>query len=283
MTTDKELTGRRALITGAGRGIGRAIAEELAAAGADVAISARSSDQVDQVVADLTASGAHALGIPLDVREPAAVKAAVASIEKQWGGIDILVNNAGVLGPIGRTDTNDVEDWLDTIRINLGGCFLCTHACLPGMVERATGGRIINLSGGGAVSPRPNFSAYGASKAAIVRLTETLAAEVADLGIQVNAIAPGAVNTQMTQETVAAREAAGDEATLAAHQLHAGGVDPRHPARLARFLASARSDGITGRLFSAVWDDWEAVRVQDLHETDYTVRRMKPNPEDRLP
>ena len=277
LTIDKELTGRRALITGAGRGIGRAIAEELARAGADVAIAARSTDQVGHVVADLTASGAHALGIPFDVSDPAAVQAAVASIEKQWGGIDILVNNAGVLGPIGRTDTNDVEAWLDTIRINLGGCFLCTHACLPGMIQRGAGGRIINLSGGGAVGPRPNFSAYGASKAAVVRFTETLAAEVADTGIQVNAIAPGAVNTTMTEMTAAAGEAAGDEAALAAQQLQVGGVDPARPAQLARFLASARSDGITGRLFHAVGDDWEAIQAEDLQDDDYTVRRMKPS------
>ncbi len=275
-TTDRDLTGRRALITGAGRGIGRAIAEEFVRAGAHVAIAARSADQVEEAVAALTASGARALGLLLDVSDPAAVQAAVASIEQQWGGIDILVNNAGVLGPIGRTETNDVDAWLDTVRINLGGCFLCTHACLPGMIQRSAG-RIINLSGGGAVSPRPNFSAYGVSKAAIVRFTETLAAEVSGEGIQVNAIAPGAVNTQMTELAAAAGGAAGAEAGHAVQQLRAGGVDPARPAQLARFLASARSDGITGRLFHAVGDDWEALRAEKLGEEDYTVRRLKPS------
>ncbi|MBT4609049.1 MAG: SDR family oxidoreductase, partial [Gemmatimonadetes bacterium] len=258
-TTDRDLAGRRALVTGGGRGIGRAIVAALAAAGAHVAIAARSTEQVNDAVHAITATGATALGLTLDVADATAVTKAIAHVEQQWGGVDILVNNAGVLGPVGRTDQADVDAWLHTVQINLGGCFLCTHACLPGMIERGDG-KIINLSGGGASGPRPQFSAYGASKAAIVRFTETLAAELDETGVRVNAIAPGAVNTQMTEMTATAIEA-GAESSAAKRQLAEGGADVNRAAQLACFLASSRSDGITGRLFSAIWDNWETVKA----------------------
>ena len=276
LTMDAELAGRRALVTGGARGIGGAIAAALAGAGARVAIGARSADQVQQMADQIAETGAETLALELDVSKADSVARSVDAVQKAWGGVDILVNNAGVLGPIGLTESVDAEAWLETIQINLGGCFLCTHACLPSMTAQGQG-RIINLSGGGAVSPRPRFSAYGASKAAIVRFTETLAAEVADTGIQVNAIAPGAVNTHMTQVTAEAGDPAGEEAAAALRQLQEGGADVGRPAQLALFLASSRSDGITGRLFHAVWDDWEQVQAEEIRETElYTVRRLKP-------
>ncbi len=275
MKTDNELAGQRALVTGGGRGIGRAIALALSEAGARVAVAARTADQVDDTLQMLRAGGAEAIGLEIDVADSGSVTTAMEQLAKQWGGVDILVNNAGVLGPIGRTDQIEADQWLQTVQTNLGGCFLCTHACLPGMIDQGAG-KIINLSGGGASSARPLFSAYAASKAAIVRFTETLAAEVESLGIRVNAIAPGAVNTQMTQATAMAGAAAGDEAMAAAKQLLEGGVDPARPAQLVRFLASARSDGISGRLFSAIWDDWENMSAQDLQPDHYMLRRITP-------
>jgi len=276
-TTNNDLAGRRALVTGGGRGIGRAIVAALSVAGAHVAIGARSTEQVNDTVQAIRATGATALGLTLDVADATSVTEAIAHVEQQWGGVDILVNNAGVLGPVGRTDRADVDAWLHTIQINLGGCFLCTHACLPGMIERGDG-KIINLSGGGGGGPRPLFSAYGASKAAIVRFTETLAAELDQTGVRVNAIAPGAVNTQMTEIT-AATIAAGAESNAAERQLAKGGADVNRPAQLACFLASSHSDGITGRLFSAIWDDWETLKAETLGPDDYTLRRVTPKGE----
>ncbi len=272
----KQLQDRRALVTGGGRGIGRDIALTLAAAGADVALLARTRQEVERVAVEVAAAGTRSLALTADLADRQAVEAAVESIDDAWGGVDILVNNAGVLGPVGPSHEVDPDAWFEAIRINLGGCFLCSRAVLPGMIGRRDG-RIINLSGGGAVSPRPWFSAYGASKAAIVRFTETLAAEVADHGVQVNAISPGAVNTHMTREAVAAGERGGDEVAEGARQLAAGGTSAQPAADLVLYLASSRSVGLTGRLLAARWDDWESIDVELVMKAEaYTVRRIKP-------
>lgn len=271
-----ELEGQRALVTGAGRGIGRAIALALAREGAHVALVARTGGQLNDVKAEIEALGRPCLAACADVADAGQVRVAVGHVLGQWGGVDVLVNNAGALGPIGLTHEVDAEGWLRAVEVNLGGCFRCTHLVLPGMVERRRG-KIVNLSGGGAVSPRPRFSAYGASKAAVVRFTETLAAEVAQFGVHVNAMAPGAVNTGLLDRVLAAGEAAGDEAAAVRQQAAEGGVDPQRPAALAVFLASSRSDGLTGRLISAVWDNWEEMDIEAVMAGEaYTVRRLKP-------
>jgi len=141
-------------------------------------------------------------------------------------------------------------------------------------------GKIINLSGGGAVSPRPRFTAYGASKAAIVRFTESLAEEVAEYGIDVNAIAPGAINTDMLQDIIKAGAAAGTE-EAEARQLASDGCDEvGRAAALALYLASPRSDGLSGRLLSAVWDTWQEIDIAKVMASEsYTVRRLKADAE----
>jgi NAD(P)-dependent dehydrogenase (short-subunit alcohol dehydrogenase family) len=197
----------------------------------------------------------------------------------EFGQVDILVNNAGILGPVGLMVDNDPEHWIGAVMINLVGTFLCSRAVLPLMMKRRRG-KIINMSGGGAAHPRPRFSAYSASKAAVVRLTETLSEEVKEFNIQVNAIAPGAVNTRMLDEVLVAGQNAGGKAlTEARRQKQAGGVSPDIPAALAVFLASDDSNGMTGRLISAVWDDWQAMagRIPDILSSDmYTLRRVSP-------
>ena len=191
---DLNIRGRKAVITGGSRGIGRAVAARLAAEGADGHLVARTSATLEVAVSELKNDyGINASFSALDLSERANVDRLFVDCSDP---IDILVNNAGVLGPVGPSHEVAPGAWFEAIRINLGGCFLCSRAVLPGMIGRRDG-RIINLSGGGAVSPRPWFSAYGASKAAIERFTEPLAAEVADHGVQVNAISPGAVNTHM--------------------------------------------------------------------------------------
>ena len=271
-----ELAGKTAVVTGASRGIGEAIARALAAAGAEVVLLARSERALRAVADGIEAEGGKALVVPADVADEGSIDAAFSSIYSAWGSVDILVNNAGVQGPIGPLHAAEVEQWWQSVEINLKGCFLCSQQVLPYMMERR-GGKIINLSGGGAVGPRPFFSAYGASKAAVVRLTETLAAEVSDYRIDVNAIAPGAVNTEMLKERLAAGERAG-KAEIEADRalLENGGTDPQRPAALVVYLASSRSDGLSGRLLSAVWDPWEHLDIDSVMASEaFTVRRLR--------
>ena len=272
-----ELLDKRALVTGGGRGIGKAIALALARAGARVALLARTRAELDEVAVEIAALGRQSRVAAADLAAADQVRGAVGEVLEAWGGVDVLVNNGATLGPIGRSEAVDAAAWLATLQVNLFGSFLCTHLVLPGMIERR-GGKIINLSGGGAVGPRPYFAAYGAAKAGLVRYTETLAVEVAEFGIDVNAIAPGAVKTRMFDEVVAAVEAIGpEEVENAQRQAQEGGGTQDRAAALALFLASPRSDGLSGRLLSAVWDPWEEMNIDAvMRSEDYTVRRIKP-------
>jgi 3-oxoacyl-[acyl-carrier protein] reductase len=272
-----KLKDRVAIVTGSGRGIGRAIALAMAEQGADVVVAARTLAELEATAARIRSLGRRALIVQADVSAKQEVKAMVNGALGEFGRIDILVNNAGVQPPIGPLWENDPDEWLRTILINLGGVFLCCQAVIPVMIRQG-GGKIINLSGGGATSPRPFFSAYAASKAAIVRLTETLAEEVKQHNIQVNAIAPGVVTTRMTEQVLAAGPAAGEEMLARSRrQKETGGVPPERAAALALFLASDESDGLTGRLISAVWDDWRSLpsRLEKVMATElYTLRRI---------
>ena len=272
-----ELKDKRALVTGGGQGIGRVIALALAEAGARVGLLARTRGPLEETAGQVRALGRDSWVGVADSAQPAQVQRAVGALLEQWGGIDILVNNAGIQGPIGLTHEVVVSEWIHAIQVNLVGCFLCTRLVLPGMMAQG-GGKIVNLSGGGAVSPRPRYSAYSAAKAGVVRFTETLAAEVAPFGIDVNAVAPGPVNTRMLEETLAAGQAAGEAAQRAAQeQRESGGADPRRAAELVVFLASARSDGLTGKLLSAIWDRWQELDIEAVMRSElYNVRRLVP-------
>lgn len=275
----RRLEGKIVVVTGAGRGIGRAVALGLAGEGADLALASRTRDEVEETARMAAITGHRALALRADVSCREDVEAMVAAALERYGRIDILVNNAGVQGPIGRLADNDIDRWIGTVQTNLVGTFLCCRAVLPSMLKRRQG-KIINLSGGGAVSPRPFFSAYGASKAAVVRLTETLAEEVREANIQVNAVAPGAVNTGMLDEVLAAG-ATVDETTRmkCLLQKEEGGVPPEKVAELVIFLASDATDGMTGRLVSLSWDNWRDLPrfMTELMASDvYTVRRIIP-------
>ena len=270
-----ELTNRRVLITGAGQGIGRAIAIAMGRSGACLYLWGRTKSNLLETQKLVRSVGAEVEVTTVDVSVVSEVKRAWDVVSGRWGGIDVLVNNAGVQGPMGRMHEIDVEDWWRTIEINLRSTFLCSQSVLPDMIMQNRG-KIINLSGGGAVTPRPFFSAYSASKAAIVRLTETLAAEVKDNGIDVNAIAPGAVNTQMLDQRLAAGSSIGEvEREAAINLVQDGGIDIAKPAALAVFLASDKSNGLSGRLLSAVWDPWEKMDLKKVMETEtFTMRRL---------
>jgi NAD(P)-dependent dehydrogenase (short-subunit alcohol dehydrogenase family) len=272
-----KLRDRVAIVTGAGRGIGEAISLAFAREGADLALVSRTASEVLRTATEVEHLGRRAIAIRADVSEKKDVDKMVEQVIGQLDKVDILVNNAGILGPIGPMADNKHEDWIKAIMVNLVGTFLCCKAVLPFMIQQRKG-KIINMSGGGAANPRPMFSAYSASKAAVVRLTETLSEEVKDYNIQVNAIAPGAVNTRMLDEVLAAKETAGPRAMAEGRrQKETGAVSPAVPAALAVFLASDDSDGITGRLISAVWDDWQAIakQIPDIMSSDlYTLRRI---------
>jgi 3-oxoacyl-[acyl-carrier protein] reductase len=218
------------------------------------------------------------MSISANVAQQKAVERAMAQALEAFGRIDVLVNAAGIYGPIGPLAGCDMGRWAAAIETNLLGTAFTLRAVLPGMIARREG-CVINFSGGGAVSPFPRFSAYSASKAAVVRLTETVAEEVKEHGVWVNAIAPGAVNTRLLDEALqAGEERVGKEFyAKAREQKSNGGTPPEHAAELAVFLASPQAAGITGRLLSAVWDDWKSLagRGAELAGSAlFTLRRI---------
>jgi 3-oxoacyl-[acyl-carrier protein] reductase len=273
------LEGRAALITGGARGLGLEIARAYLREGARIVICSRSVAALAAAQEELDAGGevhAHAA----DVSVPEAAQELIAFAAETLGGLDILVNNAGVYGPKGAIDEIVWAQWVRAIEINLMGSVLPARFAL-GHLRQSERGKIVQLSGGGATSPLPMLSAYAASKAAIVRFAETLAHEVTDDGIDVNAIAPGALNTNMLDEVLeAGPEAVGETFyAKAVEQRDNGGTPLTRGADLAVYLGSRRSDGITGRLLSAVWDPWEELEqhAETLQESDiYTLRRIVP-------
>ena len=185
---------------------------------------------------------------------------------------DILVNNAGEIGPIGPLVSADWNEWLKTLATDF---ILPARLCkmvLPGMIARKYG-KIINISGGGATKGMPNFSAYASAKTALVRFTETLAAEVEQYHIDVNAVSPGPMYSAITEQIIAAGESAGAEQWAEAVETKKKNRGPEEAARLVAFLASHESDGITGRLISAVHDPWRSLRAGHLTRDQYTLRR----------
>ncbi len=194
------LEGKRAVVTGGGRGIGAAVARILAAEGAAVVVSARNQDEISAVAADLCARGAKAWGVPCDVTDPAQVAALAAAAEDHLGQVDILVNNAGIAhsAPL-RSITLDT--WNRIFAVNVTGTFLCTQAFMPGMVQRRWG-RVVNVASIAARTGAPYIAAYAASKHAVLGFTRSVAAEVAAAGVTVNAVCPGYVDTEMTRESV---------------------------------------------------------------------------------
>lgn len=266
------------LVTGASRGIGAALAQTLAHAGARVAILARDEAKLAEVASRIVNRGGRAIPVAADVARPAEVSAAVNEAYKQLEGIDVLVNAVGIQSPIGPFAENDLTTWEHAIQVNLMGPVRIIHAVLPIMKARR-GGKIINFSGGGAAGPRPHFSAYAASKAALVRLTETLALELDPFNIQVNAVAPGAINTQMLDEIIAAGEKAGAEYNQALARLESGGTPVELVCELILFLASPASGRLTGKLISAPHDPWQewSGKATELNASPmYTLRRLDP-------
>jgi NAD(P)-dependent dehydrogenase (short-subunit alcohol dehydrogenase family) len=277
----KILAGKKAIITGANQGLGFEIAKKYVQAGADVMLCARNATLLDAARAELEVMAMPGQKIVADVADVASeldVQALVANTLKALGGCHILVNNAGVYGPKGEIESLDWAEWVKAIEINVYGSILMCRALLPHFKAQRYG-KVIQLSGGGATNPLPRISAYAVSKAAIVRFAETLAEEVRGTGIDVNAIAPGALNTRMLDEILQAGPEKVGQAFYdrSLQQKESGGAPLDKGADLALFLASAASDGITAKLISAMWDDWEhwPGHLDELSSSDaYTLRRI---------
>jgi NAD(P)-dependent dehydrogenase (short-subunit alcohol dehydrogenase family) len=276
-----DLCGKVAIVTGASQGLGLEIAQRFAAAGASVVMCARDAEAVRQagVRASTHLRAAQRIeAIGADVSRPHEVQHLVQTTLAQFGRIDVLVNNAGVYGPMGAIEDVDWEEWIKAIEVNLYGSVLMARAVVPGMKAQG-GGKIIQLSGGGATNPMPRVTAYAVSKAAIVRFAESLAEELREFHIDVNAIAPGALNTRMLDAVLSAGpDRVGEEFyNRSLQQKRTGGAGLQCGADLAAFLASGASDGITGKLISALWDDWEEwpAHLAELASSDvYTLRRI---------
>ncbi len=277
MVQRKRLEGRAALITGGGRGIGRAIAMAYAAEGASLCLSARTASELDET-ASMVASqfGVDVITVLADVSVRREVDQAVERTLDRYGAIDVLVNNAGNIGPVGRVWDNDPGEWARTIAVHLMGVFYGCRAAIPSMLERGTG-RIVNMSGVGG----PNTTAYDAAKVAIVNFTENLAVELADTSITVNSISPGSIHTRMWEETRDLSLSIGDMATYERGvQVTSGqGASIERAAELAVFLGSDDCGKLSGRLIRAFADRFEEfpARVDEIMESEaYLLRRVDP-------
>jgi 3-oxoacyl-[acyl-carrier protein] reductase len=277
-----KLAGRTAIVTGASLGLGAEIARQFAAEGAALMLCARNAAELEAQRARLAAEypAARIVAHRADISREADVDSLFAAAVGALGKLDIVVNNAGVYGPMGSIDAVDWDDWVAAIAINLTGTVYCCRKAVE-LFKPNRFGKIINLSGGGATNPLPGISAYAASKAAIVRFTETLALEVKEFGIDVNAVAPGALATRLTDQLLAAGP---DRVGAALHERMTkiqseGGTPLGIGAALCVYLASAESDGLTGRLIAAQWDPWpfaDAVKAKIAASDIYALRRVVP-------
>jgi NAD(P)-dependent dehydrogenase (short-subunit alcohol dehydrogenase family) len=255
-----------AIVTGAGRGIGRATALTLAAAGAAVVLASRSADEINSVVDEIKYNGGNknALAIPTDVSDLAEVDHLLVLTMRAFGRIDILVNNAALIHPIGKVWETSPLAWQKLIATNIIGPYLCARAVLPHMLDRGSG-RIINVSSAVADINLEGTSAYNASKAALERFSGTLAAEVAGTGIQVTTFRPGTVDTQM-QTDIRQAPANRFPKVQQFQSFHATGklCPPEEPARAILWLASRFAAETNGQQFDVQDNTFRKQFVSDL-------------------
>jgi NAD(P)-dependent dehydrogenase (short-subunit alcohol dehydrogenase family) len=276
------LVGKNVILTGASRGLGRELAKAFWNHGANLLLVARTHSALQQLQKELVTSGLQNADIFVcDLMQPSAPDRIFSKARNIWDHVDVLINNAAIIGPIGKSWEIDRSEWRPVIEVNLMVPVELSMLCVSWMKEKGSG-KIVQLSGGGATRPRPNFSAYSTAKTGLIRFSETLAEEVRPFNIQINCIAPGTLNTQM-QESIrsAGPERAGfEEHADALQYLSKEDVGIRRAVDLCLFLASSDSDKITGKLISAVWDPWERLSgyIEDLLSSDiYTLRRIVPS------
>lgn len=276
----QELEGKRIVITGGSMGLGLSMAHAALSAGASVVVCARNSEKLGAAVQELRDkhTGQTVAGVQADVSDTAGVDRIYSETMKSLGGIDGLVLNAGVYGPMGAIESVDIEAWQSAMNINVMGILLPVRRFIPQLKAQGYG-KIVVVSGGGATSPLPNLSAYAASKAAAVRLMETISLELKPWNIDVNAIAPGPLVTRLMDEVIAAGPGVvGKEFYLKNLAWKtSGGTPPELGAALTVYLLGGTSRGITGKLISAQWDDWKNLHHRaDLKTDIYCLRRIVP-------
>jgi NAD(P)-dependent dehydrogenase (short-subunit alcohol dehydrogenase family) len=275
------LSGKAFLVTGGSMGIGLACVEELLAQGGNVVVMARGQQDLDASVGVLRHRHKHAVrGYSGDVTDETDVRSALEAVGASFGRLDGVVHSAGIYGPIGPVVKVSPDEWLNAIRVNLFGSFLVARAAAQMMLQAKHPGSIALMSGGGAATPFPNYTGYACGKAGVVRLTETMAIELADSGIRVNCIAPGFVATRLHQQTLeAGSELAGSFVENTKAQLAKGGVPPTVAAKAAAFLMGDASAKITGRFLAAPYDEylkWPE-RAGEIAGSDFfTLRRIVP-------
>ena len=283
MTIAKEnlLAGKVAIITGASEGLGFEIAKQFILQGASLCICSRDKRKISLAESELkkmVGKSQSIFSMVVDVSDNNRCDEFIMDAINRYQGIDILVNNAGVYGPFGEVTQENWSDWIQALQINIFGSVYMSSRVIP-IMKKNMKGKIIQLSGGGATNPLPFISAYACSKAAIVRYAETLAEELRDYNIDVNSIAPGPLNTRMLEMVLeAGPDTVGyDFYEKSKKQKATGGVSLEVGAKLAVFLASEKINGISGKLISAVWDNWEIwpEHITELNSSDiYTLRRI---------
>ena len=270
-----------AVVTGAGRGIGRSIAQELAAAGAAVAVVARSAGELSETVSRIRRAGGRAESFPGDVANPAEVAGALREIERLLGPVDLLVNNAGILGPIAPFWETDPAEWWRVAEVDLRGPMMTTHAVLAGMVSRRRG-RIVNIASGAAVAPFTYYSAYVASKTALLRFTECVAAEAKPFGVFAFAVEPGTVRTAMSERSADSPE--GKKWIPSFRRIFEDGLDspPERVARRVVEVALGRADRLSGRYLPLADDlgalDSGRARIEAENLYSLRIRRLENAP-----
>jgi NAD(P)-dependent dehydrogenase (short-subunit alcohol dehydrogenase family) len=277
-----KLAGQVAVVTGAGRGIGQAIALAQASAGAKVALLARTAAEIDAVAASIAAEGGVARAFAVDIVDLDGVTKAFAAIERDLGPVSLLTNNAGAFAAIGPIWTVDPGVWWRDIEVNIRGTFNCCRAAIPAMMARRRG-RIINMTGGGTASSFPNGSGYGTSKAGLLRFTECVSDTLAGSGVLAFAMDPGLVRTRMTEHQLTSE--AGRSYLPNIPRLFDMGINvaPTLAARLSVEIGSGRFDKLAGRMLMAARGDLDLSEsaVEEIVATDLRSLRVNGMPPER--
>lgn len=274
----KPLEGKVVIITGGSRGIGKVVTKEFLNQGASVVICSRNENEIINTVKELDQSGTRLKGCVTDVTSINACKGLIKFAIQEFKKVDVLVNNAGIYGPIGPFDSNNLKEWHTAINVNLLGTINCSHEVIP-FFKKQGYGKIVNMAGAGVGGKRAlaRFSSYYTSKAAVVAFTEVLGSELEEHNIQVNCIAPGAVNTFLTDFLLQrGREKAGEHMyQQALKQKETGGDPPELAATMITFLASEKADHITGKMLSAKWDKIDMLKkTKKFSPSLYALRRI---------
>ena len=258
------------VLTGSSTGIGKFLADALVSKGHGVCRIARSAQE--------------GFSMRCDVSKWSDLESAARQVSQKWKSVDALICCAGIQNPIGAAMELDPAAWRNALAVNLDGTFFSIRAFYPLLRKSPQRAKVICFSGGGSTSPRPNFAAYGVSKTGVVRLVETLATEWRNQALDINAVAPGAIFTKMTEQVLAsgATGAGKKEFEQASKLPRENSVALEKVFSLVEFLLSEKSNGISGRLLSAPWDPWPELdkHRDELAASDiYTLRRIVP--EDR--